>query len=71
LEDGETPRGCVAREVLEGPKTRRSGFGPLLDAWAFGVFRARRAWGAASPAGYARAVRAGGCRFAASGRFGF
>ena len=42
LEAGETPRECVAREVLEelNPKV---GVGPLLDAWVFEVLPGSRA----------------------------
>ena len=41
LEDGESPRGCVSREVLE-ELNLRVGVGPLLDAWVFEVLPGSR-----------------------------
>ncbi|MBA2535615.1 MAG: NUDIX domain-containing protein [Rubrobacter sp.] len=36
LEEGETPEGCLAREVLEETGLEVS-VGPLLDAWIYGA----------------------------------
>lgn len=37
LEEGETPEGCLAREVLEETGVEVS-VGPLLEAWVYEVF---------------------------------